>query len=687
MHQLTLQESPIALVRQVDILSASLRINPALILTLALGPTIVGSEPPPARPDYPHDLAPLFTKHCTKCHGGAKQKGGLDLRSPESILKGGESGPSFLPGNPDESRLVTQLHAQADPHMPPKDQLGEDEIQLIRNWVTNFRAESPLRKKQAPPAQALPSGLPPRLAIDVLLESSWHEKKVLPAPTIDDATFLRRLTLDLLGRIPTIQERAQFLAETHSDKRERLVDHLLNSKAHARHLAEIFNVVFLGREEVEGQSRDDREKHLLPYLRWAFESNRPWNQVGHDLIEARPAAPEERGASWFLYEQRNDANKMATATSAALFGTQVQCAQCHDHPIAPEIEQKHYWGLVAFFDRSRNVNTKEGPRVAEKAAGGYSKYANLEGVSEESELIFFTDQMAEEPGGRRDKDAMENYLTTPPKDWINPPKPKKKGQKPRITTDVDRAPLPKFSRRAELAKLAIEKNPAFARAFVNRAWALLIGRGIVHPVDKMTSAYPPSHPELLDWLAEDFAGHDYNVRRLFRAILTSRAYNLSSSHPGEVPPLPESFARALDKPLPAEALYRSILITLGAEAKEGGTIADEEDYRELFVRNYPDLFTEVFSPSVQQAMFATNGETIDAMLRKAELPLVKELSGIEINEAVVRKVFLATLGRTPESGERERATEYLEQRSDRREEAIRQLLWALLSGAEFRMNR
>ena len=105
------------------------------------------------------------------------------------------------------------------------------------------------------------------------------------------------------------------------------------------------------------------------------------------------------------------------------------------------------------------------------------------------------------------------------------------------------------------------------------------------------------------------------------------------------------------------------------------------------MRNYPDLFTEVFSPSVQQAMFATNGETIDGMLRKAELPLIKELSGIAINDAVVKKVFLAALGRTPESGEGERATEYLEQRSDRREEAIRQLLWALLSGAEFRMNR
>jgi len=636
------------------------------------------------------ELAPLLREHCTKCHGGAKQKGGLDLRSLESLLRGGESGPAFHPGKPEQSLLVTQLHPEAEPHMPPKGQLSEKEVFRVREWVLNFdprTIEEPGTGTTNPPAPpSLPEGISPSLAINLLLEKSWQENKITPAPPAGDAAFLRRLSLDLLGRIPTGEEHQRFLADTRSNKRMRLIDELLASRGHARHFAEVFNAALLGRALGKGKSRDDREKHFLPYLRWAIETNRPWNRVGHDLIVARPEQPEARGAAWFLYEQRDDASKMANATSAALFGKQVECAQCHDHPVAPEIEQKHYWGLVAFFDRTRNVSTREGPGLGERAAGGYNKYANLEGESSESELVFLTGRVVEEPGGRRDKDTPDYYQVAPPADWINPPKPKKKGEKPKITTKVEQAPVPTFSRRAELARLAVEENPAFSRALVNRIWSILTGRGIVHPVDKMTSAHPPSHPELLEWLAQDFTAHGYNVRRLCRAILQSRAYGLSAVHVAETPPPPNSFARALDKPLPAEPLYRSILVALGAETKPDGTVAQEDTYRDSFVRTFPEIFTEVFSPSVQQAMFAANGEVIDRMLRSGELPLPLQLSRNTNTDEVVGEIFLAVLGRAPDIEERERTTSYLDQRSDQRAEAIRQVLWALFNSAEFRMN-
>ena len=663
------------------ILSASLRISPVIILTLLF----VSAD---GRADQFASLAPLLKEHCSKCHGGAKQKSGLDLRSLESLLKGGDSGPAFLPGKPAQSRLVTQLDPEADPHMPPKGQLSEGEISRIRDWVTRFKRPEEVAPGPGPakPARPLPPGLMPTIAIDTLLENSWKEKDIAPAPPIGDAAFLRRVTLDLLGRIPTRHERSRFLAETGSDRRDLLLDDLLASKAHARHFAEVFNAALLGRAQGGGKSRGDREKHFLPYLRWAFETNRPWNKVGHDFIVARPQSPQEQGAAWFLYEQGDDAGRMANATSTALFGKQLQCAQCHDHPVAPEIEQKHYWGLVAFFDRTRNVNTKAGPGLGERAAGGYNKFANLEGESSESELVFLTGHVVEEPGGRRDKDAAENYAVAPPADWINPPKPKKKGEKPKITTNVEKAPLPKFSRRGELARIAIEDNPAFARALVNRLWAILMGRGIVHPVDKMNSAHPPSHPELLEWLARDFTNNGYDLRRLCRAILTSRAYGLSTVHPGEVPPLPESFARALDKPLPAEPLFRSILVSLGSEIREDGTVGQESDYRGSFVATYPDIFAEVFSPSVQQAMFAANGEVIDRMLRAEELPLPARLNRNPDNRGVVEELFLTVFSRAPNSGERQRSISYLENRPARRIAAIRQVLWALFNSAEFRMN-
>ena len=634
------------------------------------------------------DLAPLLQEHCIKCHGGAKQKGGLDLRSLESLLRGGDNGPALLPGKPDQSPIFTYLDAGADPHMPPKGQLSEGEIDKVGDWITHFThpEEADSGTKESDALQALPAELSPESAIDTLLERSWQKQQISPAATIGDGPFLRRVTLDLLGRIPTSDERTSFLANENSNKRSLLIDNLLASKAHARHFAEIFNAALLGRAQENGKSRADREKHFLPYLRWAFETNRPWNRVGHDFIVARPQSSQEQGASWFLYEQENDPGKMANATATALFGKQLQCAQCHDHPVAPEIEQRHYWGMVSFFDRTRNVTTSQGPGLGERAAGGYNKFANLEGESSESELVFLTGQTVQEPGGRRDKDHSEHYHVAPPADWINPPKPKKKGEKPKLTTNVEKAPFPKFSRRGELARLAIETNPDFPRALVNRLWAILMGRGIVHPVDKMNSAHPPSHPELLDWLARDFAANGFDVRRMCRAILSSRAYSLSTIHPDKVPPAPESFARGLDKPLPAEALYRSILVALGGAVKEDGTVENESKYRGAFVSTYHDIFAEVFSPSVQQAMFAANGDVLDSILKTKELPLPLQLDGNPDNRDVTEELFLAVLGRAPDSKELARTTSYLRGRTDRRIPAIRQVLWALFNSAEFRMN-
>ena len=634
------------------------------------------------------ELAPLLKEHCIKCHGGAKKKGGLDLRSLKGLLEGGEGGPVFVPGEPEKSRLISQLHPGADPHMPPKGQLSQAEISRMQEWVTHFRSQENTSDDPTLEdlAQILPPDLSPDQAIDFLLRKRWDEKDLSPSPSIDDGAFLRRITLDLLGRIPTREERARFLADTRPDRRQALVDDLLDSNAHARHFAEIFNAVLLGRSGSGGAKRTDREKHFLPYLRWVFQTNRPWNKVGYDFIVARPESPEEQGASWFLYEQGNDAGKMATTTASALFGTQLQCAQCHDHPVAPEIEQKHYWGLVAFFDRTRNVNTSDGPGLGERAAGGYNKFANLEGESSESELVFLTGQTVVEPEGRQDKDDLKNYIVSPPGDWINPPKPKKKGDNPVITTKVEKAPLPKFSRRRELARLALDNNPAFSRAIVNRLWALLIGRGIVHPADKMNSAHPPSHPLLLNWLAKDFAENGFNLRRTCRAILNSKAYSLSTNHPAEIPPAQESFARGIDKPLPAEHLYRSILVALGSEAREDGTVAQENTYRNEFVKTYPDIFAETFSPSVQQAMFAANGKVVEKILSSTELPLAARLNERGDKDVITEELFLATLGRLPDEEERTHTVSYLTQRADRQPSAIRQILWALFNSAEFRMN-
>jgi hypothetical protein len=194
----------------------------------------------------------------------------------------------------------------------------------------------------------------------------------------------------------------------------------------------------------------------------------------------------------------------------------------------------------------------------------------------------------------------------------------------------------------------------------------------------MDSAHPPSHPELLDWLARDFAAGGYDLRRLIRALMKSQSYQLSSrpQDPDGRPPQDSLFARALDKPLSGEALYRSMRVAAGH-----GTGGDET-MRAAFVNTFPDLFADVYSPSVQQAMFVTNGKLVDQLLAD-EAPLIQDLAKLPDSAAIISEAFLRILGREPDAEERSQCTQFL---GDLGHEKIRQLCWALLAGAEFRIN-
>ncbi len=609
---------------------------------------------------------PVLVENCVKCHGGAKQKGGLDLRSLEAALKGGENGPALVAGKPEASALFKAVQADSDPHMPPEEQLSDGQITSLRDWIAG------LREPAKTAAADIPHGIDPSLAIDLFIQKKWQAEGISPAQRCDDSAFVRRIYLDLIGRIPTRSERDAFLAATDSAKRATLVNRLLANPEHAAHMAEVFNVVFLGREDEKKRKRSER-KNWLAYLNWVFETNRGWNKVAKDLLVARPSTKEEAGASWFLYEQRDDHQQIATRVSATLLGKQVQCAQCHDHPVSPEIEQRHYWGLVSFFNRSVNVSTPEGPRVAERASGGYAKFANLEGESSDTELVMLSGDVIAEPDGRRENDAKDYYAVAPPDQWL-----RKLKKDEKLKKDVSAVPVPKFSRREAFTKASTAGNRDFSRAIVNRVWALLFGRGIVHPVDQMDSAHPPSHPELLRWLAQDFSEHGYDVRRLIVALTKSQAYQLDS-RPGSVEGLPPEdafFARALDKPLSAEVLLRSLRVATGLEGEA------DEGMRAIFAKVFPDLFEENYSPSVQQAMFVTNGTMIDALLAE-DAPLVQRLSSLPDSDSIAREAFVSILGREPDDEERTRSREFL---TNTEIDTIRQFCWALMAGAEFRIN-
>jgi len=285
-----------------------------------------------------------------------------------------------------------------------------------------------------------------------------------------------------------------------------------------------------------------------------------------------------------------------------------------------------------------------------------------------------------------------------------------------------RVKVPKFSRRLELANAVTQNNPLLARSFVNYTWAILLGRGIVQPVDEMNSKHPASQPELLDWLARDCAAHHYDTRRLVRAIVLSRAYQLAAATgartahkvaqasspagfggvspsspkgspggtPGELaggtpaprfvsPPAPETFAAALEKPLTAEAMARSARIACGRSA-------DDPKLRQAFAEAFPEVLPRSLRATIQQSLFLANSETFGALFAPDAGTAADRLGRLpQVSDRVVQAFALA-LSRAPAPEELAEGTKYLRAHDRAPGQAAGELLWSLVAGPEFLTN-
>ncbi len=634
------------------------------------------------------EVEPLLDRNCFKCHGGVRQKSGLDLRSLENILKGGDHGMALVPGDPDASLLYQLVQKGADPHMPQdeKKQLAEPDIAAVRAWIsalpgTNL-VHAPLTNTaawaqeytKAFRALAKPTWIPSKEmetphVVDRFLELSWKQRGLQPSARAPNPVLVRRLYLDLAGRIPTPQELADFQDNAHPDRWLRLVDALLASDDYATRMGSVFDVVLMERRDPATETQ--RRSHgWFDFLEHAFRANYGWDRIVRELIVGRPAAPQDRGAVWYLFERQNSHQAIAEAVAPIAFGVQIGCAQCHNHPLAAEVEQRHYWGLVAAFNRSQNVETESGSAVAESAIGGFVSFANLKKESQPAQLAFLNGCLVPEkrPGeNEKESDSPDRYTVPPPSEKTKPA----------------RASVPRFSRREALADAATRGNPQLARAFVNRMWALLFGRGMVHPVDQLDSRHRPSHPDLLNWLAQRFEQQGYDIKRLIRDLVCTSAYQLDSRPAGESPPPVDSFACALEKPLSAEQLYRSFLVATGHPLPQEDS-AQDTALRQAFTRQFPDLFPGEYSASLQQATFLSNSPLIDQLLQSKEGNTMARLLALDSNERRIYRAFEATLARLPDSEEYQRCAELLAKRGP--EAGLKQIFWALTTSAEFQLN-
>lgn len=649
----------------------------------------------------PDDVEAVLSTHCFKCHGEKKRSGKLDLRTLESIRAGGKRGPAIAASDVEASRILQLVQPGAKPHMPPgkKKQLSSEEITTLTKWIHGLstvhstedtRSDSSFIEADSSEDIASDSDSPsdnsvsiskdtePNVAIDKFVSANYERLGIAPADQCNDATFVRRIYLDLLGRIPTIVESRQFLTNTNDDDRHRheLIERLLENDEFPQHWAKLFDAMLMGRKE---KKLSDRKRHgWHKYLEAVFKDRKPWDEVAREILLARGGTngePKQRGHLWFLYERDNKHQDMAEAIARGFFGVDIACAQCHDHPMADEIEQAHYWGLVGFFKRTTNTKSDNGIALAESAIGGFDSYANaLTGSTDESVLTFLDRQPVAE---------------------TRPEKPEKQKDKDEFYTNVEREPrVPKFSRRQKFVDEILEDHPLLARAMVNRVWAILMGRGLVHPIDKMDSQHPASHPELLDWLAADFANNDFDVLRLVEAIVKSRTYQLDSRRPIDAtgnPIEPSTFAYGLQKPLPAETAVGALQTAL--------QLSDEETDEELgkqFRKLFPDIVIENQLTTLKQTMMLSN----HLKLRDTYLFAAKKLVRDGEQEAkqrsadkhllttndFIQRLYERVFVRTAEEDELNAVQRYLQARESRLQEALADVLWAMTTSAEFRFN-
>ncbi len=395
---------------------------------------------------------------------------------------------------------------------------------------------SPATKAQ-PPDGTADAAKPLHQRIDELVDAG----QIGPTATAaTDAEFLRRVYLDLVGTIPTAAEARAFLDDTAADKRPKLIARLLASPEHARHLATWFDVMLMERRPAKGVADAEWRKFLFDSIR----ANKPYDQLVREILTSDGSDAATRPAANFLLARDAEPNVVTRDVGRIFFGRDLQCCQCHDHPLVDDYYQDEYYGIFALVGRTSvfvDKKDKDKQYLAEKADGD-PKFVSV-----------FDKAKIERQGQPRV--PLGEPIADP---QIAP------GEEYAVKPDKEVRGVPKYSRRAALAKAATENNSAFQRNIVNRLWAMLFGEGLVDPVDMHNRANPPANEAVLDLLATEFAAHEYDVRWLLGELVQSRTYQRSIDLPAEL----ASAAANLSAQIAADEAEREKLVLVAVASKE-----------------------------------------------------------------------------------------------------------------------
>jgi hypothetical protein len=490
--------------------------------------------------------------------------------------------------------------------------------------------------------------------IDQAIDQRLAADKVAPSPPADDAEFLRRAYLDLVGHIPTADQAAAFLDSKDAGKRAKLIDELLASEDYGKHMADVWKDLLVKR------NTDNRFIQFEPLVAWlakSFNDNTPWDKMVRDLLTAEGNQDENGAVTYFL--ANNTVDKMTDVTTKAFLGVQLQCAQCHNHPFT-SWKQADYWGAADFFKQveltgPRNPNRQDGVPGVMEGVGARGRKPQLPDSAKDVPAKF--------PGGEEVKLGAREKARPVFAQWM---------------TSAD--------------------NPYFSKAMVNRAWFQLFGRGIVNPVDDIGEANPPSHPQLFADLAYQFASNGFDLKQLYRTLCNTRAYQRTSKptadnadsdaalygHMAVKVMTPEQQFDSLYAVMAPGRDPRDAALPNALKEKPKGPRAQARDPRSqfvLFFENEDANDPTEFQQGIPQALRLMNGPQLNnaAVLKGIVRPDMTP-------EQVIERLFLTTLARRPTAQEQERVVQYVAQHKSEPHDGYEDVLWVLLNCSEFVMN-
>jgi Protein of unknown function (DUF1549)/Protein of unknown function (DUF1553) len=500
--------------------------------------------------------------------------------------------------------------------------------------------------------------------IDPMLKASWEQNSIKPSKRSSDEEFLRRAYLDVLGRIPNVREANAFLRSGEkgkdAEKRAKLVEYLLADPDYPKNFATQWKVILVGRKN---PGREVNNGALSAWLRRQFAENRPWNEMAYELVTASGSNKDNGAVNYSLAHMADGAVNLTSITTRVFLGQQIQCTQCHDHP-SNDWKQSDFWGINAFYKglKREQVNI-----------------TNLDGTVT-ADHFELTDQPTDKWSSYERRDARMGMV---PPTFLD-------GRKISPNADVNR--------REALGKFITEpSNDSFAKAYVNRMWGHFFGRGFVQPVDDFGTHNLPSHPELLDKLAQDFKASGYDSKALIRWMMNSDAYNLTSASIKENEKDETLFSHMNLKPMTPEQLFESLVVATAAHKAGGGedTTARRNAWLNQFViafANDEGEESSSFQGTIPQALMMMNGELMEKAVGGrsgsflADLLERAKLQKGSVEGFVVNNIYLAALSRYPTPRELNIARAFLTNNPDTIC-VMEDMFWALLNSNEFVLNR